>query len=184
MPSRALVIWESTQAELDRLEAARSRGAAAQPVCDACVVLLAANFQAFCRDLHAEAAGAIAASTPHADLVEKAFLHARQLDRGNATPGAIGADFGRLGIDLWTALKAWDWRTPARRRRLKQLNVWRNAVAHHDFQLSASELAVVAGTPRSLAFVRSCRTCCRTLARQFDEVVELSLWSRVAGRPW
>jgi hypothetical protein len=115
MPSRALGIWESTQrAELDRLEAARGRGAVAQPISDACIVVLAAHFQAFCRELHTEAAEAIAASTPHADLVKKAFVLGRQLDRGNATPGAVGADFGRLGIDLWAALKRWDWRTPAR----------------------------------------------------------------------
>jgi hypothetical protein len=185
MGSRALAIWESTQrAELDRLEAARGQGAASQPISDACIVLLAAHFQAFCRDLHSEAAEAIAASTPHVELVEWAFRHGRQLDRGNATPAALSADFRRLGIDLWTALSRWDWRTPARRRRLEQLNVWRNAVAHHDFHLSASALATVAGTRRSLAFVRSCRACCQVLTHQFDAVVEISLWGRLGRRPW
>jgi hypothetical protein len=185
MPSRALVIWESSQqVELDRLEAARGRGAAAQLVCDAYIVLLAARFQAFCRDLHTEAAETIAASTPHVDLVMKAFRHGRHLDRGNATPAAIGADFRRLDIELWPTLTRWDWRTPMRRRRLEQLNAWRNAVAHHDFDLPTSVRATVVGTRRSLAFVRSCRACCSVLARQFDGVVEMRLWHRLGHRPW
>jgi hypothetical protein len=158
MPSRALGIRESTQrAELDRLEAARTRGPARQQISDACIVLLAAHFQAFCRELHTEAAEAIAASTPHMDLVKRAFVLGRQLDRGNATPGALGADFGRLGIDLRPAL---------------------------NFQLSSSALATVAGTRRSLAFVRSCCACCEVLARQFDAVVEMRLWGRLGRRPW
>jgi hypothetical protein len=188
MPSRALVIWESEQQiELDRLETAvggAGRRAPGPHLGDAYIVLLAAHFQAFCRDLHTEAADAIAASTPHASLVKKAFQFGRHLDRGNATPGALGADYGRLGIELWPSLTRWDWRTPVRRRRLEQLNVWRNAVAHHDFHLSASARATVAGTRRSLTFVRSCRVCCQVLARQFDAVVEMSLWGRLGRRPW
>jgi hypothetical protein len=193
MPSRALVIWETTQqVELDQLEAAhaavgragRGRSAATQPISDAYIVLVAAHFQQFCRDLHTEAADAIATSTRHADLVNGALLLGRQLDRGNATPAALGADYERLGIQLWRALTRWDRRTPARRRRLEQLNVWRNAVAHRDFHLSSSALAKVAGTTRSLAFARSCRACCNVLARQFDEVVEMGLWGRLGRPPW
>lgn len=177
MASRALAVWESEQrVELDRVEAARHG--------DACIVLLAAHFQQFCRDLHTEAAEAIAASTPHKKLVERALLLGRQLDRGNATPAALDADYARLGIALWRRLSKWDHRTPARRRRLEQLNVWRNAVAHRDFRLSAAALATVTGTTRSLAFARSCRASCDILARQFDGVVELSLWSRLGRPPW
>lgn len=177
MASRALAVWESEQrVELDRVEAARHG--------DACIVLLAAHFQQFCRDLHTEAAEAIAASTPHKKLVERALLLGRQLDRGNATPAALGADFRRLGVELWRHLSTWDRRTPARRRRLEQLNVWRNAVAHRDFRLSPSARATVAGTTRSLAFARSCRACCDVLAPQFDAVVELRLWGQLGRPPW
>jgi hypothetical protein len=187
--SRALGNWDLEQRrELDRLEAAHGSvgggRSAVQHLSDAYIVLLAAHFQQFCRDLHTEAVKAVAASTPHGDLVERALLLGRQLDRGNATPAAVGADYRRLDIQLWRALSRWDRRTQLRRRRLEQLNVWRNAVAHRDFRLSASALATVAGTTRSLAFAQSCRASCDVLARQFDGVVELSLWSRLGRPPW
>jgi hypothetical protein len=193
MASRALAIWESTQqVELDRLDAAHlavcragpGRRPPAQHVVDAYIVLLAAHFQQFCRDLHTEAVDAVAASTPHVRLIEAALLRGRQLDRGNATPGTLGSDFGRLGIDLWPVLGKRDRRTPVRRRRLEQLNVWRNAVAHRDFRLSSSAQTAVAGTRRSLAFARSCRASCQVLARQFDAVVESELRGLLGRPPW
>jgi hypothetical protein len=193
MPSRALVIWESSQqVELDRLEAAHlavggagpGRRMAMQHLNDAYIVLLAAHFQQFCRELHTEAVLAVAASTQHADLFERALLLGRQLERGNATPGTLGADFKRLDIELWPALASRYRRTRAYQSRLEQLNVWRNAVAHGDFRLSPAARATVAGTARTLAFARSCRTCCQALARQFDTVVAAALAGRLGGSPW
>ncbi len=193
MPSRALVIWESRQQlELDRLDAAHfavggagpGRRTATQHINDAYIVLLAAHFQQFCRDLHTEAVDALAASTPHlTDLVRRALMRGRQIDRGNATPSSLGADYRRLGIEVWPELALFDRRTAARRRRLEQLNVWRNAVAHGDFQLSPGALAAVAGTRRTLAFARACRACCQVLARQLDAVVEDHLSSLLGSPP-
>ncbi len=194
MPSRALVRWESAQqVELDRLDAAHfavggagpGRRTATQHINDAYIVLLAAHFQQFCRDLHTEAAKALAASTPHVtDVVMSALMRGRQLDRGNARPSALTADYQRLGIEIWPELALFDRRTAVRRRRLEQLNVWRNAVAHGDFQLSPGAVAAVAGTRRTLAFVQACRACCEVLARQFDAVVEDHLSSLLGAPPW
>ena len=190
MPSRALVIWESEQqVELDWLEGVRARRApwgARQPLNDAYIVLLASHFQHFCRDLHTEAAEAVASSSAPqvTHLVRKALILGRQLDRGNATPSSLQADFGRLDVDLWPDLAERDSRTAARRRRLEQLNVWRNAVAHRDFRLSAAAQTVVARTRRSLAFARSCRSCCGVLARQMDSVVRARLGIVLGAPPW
>ncbi len=194
MPSRALVTWESAQqVELDRLDAAHfavggagpGRRTATQHINDAYIVLLAAHFQQFCRDLHTEAEEALAASTPHMkDVVMSALMRGRQLDRGNATPSSLGADYLRLGIEMWPELALVDRRTVTRRRRLEQLNVWRNAVAHGDYRLSPAALAAVAGTRRTLAFAQACRACCQVLARQFDAVVEDYLSGLLGAPPW
>jgi hypothetical protein len=194
MASRALRNWESAQqVELDRLEAAHvavggpgpGRRAATQYLNDAYIVMLAAHFQQFCRDLHTESAEAVAASTPHIrELVLNALTQGRRLDRGNAAPSSLAVDFARLDLDLWDELAKRDPRTAARRRRLEQLNVWRNAVAHRDFHLSAGAQVLVSGTNRSLAFARSSRRCCAAVARQMDGVVKSRLTAALNRSPW
>jgi hypothetical protein len=62
------------------------------------VALLAAQFQGYCRSLHSEAATAIAAlmgGRPLVVLVSGLLTEGRKLDAGNATPSALGSDFGR-----------------------------------------------------------------------------------------
>jgi hypothetical protein len=56
-------------------------------------VLLAAAFQGFCRELHTEAAGLFASNLPAGQqkVVTDALTLNRQLDRGNATPAALGS---------------------------------------------------------------------------------------------
>lgn len=191
MPSRALALWDSAQQrELDRLEAAHlavrgSGRSAGDPLSDAYIVLLAAHFQQFCRDLHSEAIDFLAASAPHIQsIVDMALRQGRQLDRGNATPSSLGADFGRLGLDLWAELRGRDGRTAACGARLEQLNLWRNAVAYRDFQFSPRTSATLVGTGRTLAFARSCRSSCRELAPHLDAVVASHLGARLGHRPW
>ena len=58
------------------------------------------------------------------------LLKGRLLDRSNAHPAALAADFSWLHQDLWVELVKQDARNRARRERLDQLNVWRNAIAH------------------------------------------------------
>lgn len=74
-------------------------------------VRLAAEFQGFCRDLHDDAAIRIVFGLPDAFAARVPVLLAvlvkgRKLDRGNAAPGNIGADFGNLGMSLWPAVYA------------------------------------------------------------------------------
>jgi hypothetical protein len=187
-------MWKSTQqTELDRLDAAHlavggvgpGRRTATQQINDAYIVLLAAHFQQFCRDLHMEAARYLANSAPHMrDMVHESLVRGRRLDRGNAAPAALGADFDRLGMKLWSLVEARDRRNGRRRRRLDQLNIWRNAVAHQDFRFGPHEMVTLAGTGRTLAFVHDCRAACDTLARQLDAVVGQHLQAITGRKPW
>jgi hypothetical protein len=192
--SRALAHWESTQqCELNRLDAAHlavggagpGRRMATRQINDAYIVLLAAHFQQFCRDLHSEAAEFLAASAPHMEsTVSRALVVGRMLDRGNAAPASLGSDFGRLGMDLWPVLSGRDRRNARRRRRLEQLNVWRNAVAHQDFRFAPHVVLTLAGSGRTLDFVHDCRAACAALARQLDAAVGDHLRRIVGTAPW
>ena len=58
----------------------------------------------------------------------------RKLDSGNPNPGNLGSDFNRFGLEFWDAVDQLDVRNPDRRGELQELNVMRNAIAHHDSQ--------------------------------------------------
>jgi hypothetical protein len=112
MPSVSWNEWNTTRAaELDEIEAAHAavggsgpgRRYATEQVNHAYAVLLAAQFQGFCRDLHSECAEQFVRAmtlTPVQAMVLVVFLLNRSLDRGNATPGGIGADFNRLNVEF------------------------------------------------------------------------------------
>ena len=111
MPSVALQDWTAVRCAvaLDEIENAhRSVGGtgpgrryATQHLNQAYAVLLAAQFQACCRDLHTECVSflvrRVAIPTFQARLRAE-LLWNRKLDRGNPNPGNIGADFARLGV--------------------------------------------------------------------------------------
>jgi hypothetical protein len=146
MPSQALRKWKTTQrAELDRLDAAvhashASDRAHRQQLVDMYILLLAGQFQGYCRALHDEATGIVVAHVRPVGartLVNELLTGRRQLDRGNAHPAALGADSGPLDMDLWPELARRDGRAQQRRHRLDQLNVWRNAIAHQALPLRA-----------------------------------------------
>ena len=70
-------------------------------------------------------------------------------------------------------------------RRLEQLNVWRNAIAHQDFDFGPHDLEVLEGMRTiDLRQVRAFRSCCDRLAATFDEVLARRLEPIVGGRPW
>jgi hypothetical protein len=108
-----------------------------------------------------------------------ALTQDRKLDRGNPNPGNIGSDFGRLDIRFWSAVQAVNRHNAIRQQRLEELAVWRNAIAHQDFdpaKLGGKRTLV-------LAQVRRWRTACEAPARAFDAVMFAHLTRATGTEP-
>ena len=192
MPSRSLQEWHTTRtAKLDEIEAAhrsiggiaRGRRYATEQINHAYTVLLASQFQGFCRDLHSECVDYIVWAITPVGL--KAGLHSefhlnRSLDRGNANPGAIGSDFNRLSIEFWNDVYADCPGNDRRRGLLENLNTWRNAIAHQDFD--PTQLG--GNTTLHLAQVQRWRRACNRLARSFDDVMRTHILALTGAAPW
>ena len=111
MPSNSLLRWREERSKaLDENEAAhqviggkgKGRRFTTQQLNRAYAVLLVAQSQGYCRDLHTECIVALCSELKgsiRAILAAQLELD-RKLDRGNPRPGNLGADFSRLGIDL------------------------------------------------------------------------------------
>ena len=193
MPSASFGEWRSTRAraldEIARGHAAvsgtrRGRRFNTQQFNRAYAVMLAAQFQGFCRDLHSECVDHLVGSIPSPlslrPLVRDEFTRDRRLDRGNAQTGSLGSDFRRLGIDLWGELEAFDPRTPGLMRLLDDLNHWRNAIAHQDF-----DPRKLGGTTiLRLERVRRSRRACERLAHSLDEVMRRHMVNLTGSSPW
>lgn len=195
MCSAALRIWRRTSADqLDQLFQAhievggtkRGRRYATDQLNAAIVVQVAAQFQRFCRDIHTEAAEALIAAGPQAweTALRISFTADRKLDRTNATPDSIRRDFRLLGLELWLAAEAVDKRSADRRDRLRQLNAWRNAIAHQNFAFSAETRQLLADTALTLKWAKRWRSACNGLAASFDQVVGDHVTLLTGGRPW
>ena len=196
MPSSATQYWRNFQlSALDQLDEAHSALEGSGPgrrfrtaqLNGAYIVLLASQFQMFCRNLHSEAASAMASAIPNLqlrDAVIAAMTQGRALDRGNADPGNIGRDFARLKMAFWVQVDSLDIRNPARRARLGQLNIWRNGFAHQDFDFSTASLNTISGTRPTLPFVRVWRRACDNLVDQFDRAVAGHVATLTGVRPW
>ncbi len=192
MPSRSLITWNTVRIrELDEIEHAhhsvgggiRGRRYATQQINHAYAVLLSSQFQGYCRDLHAECVdylvSPVVPSTIQLILREELFRD-RKLDRGNPNKGNIGADFNRLGVNFWSDVKALDRRNEQRAQRLEELNVWRNAIAHQDF-----DPAKLGGsTALVLAKIRCWRSACESLAPAFDVVMAKHIELTIGTKPW
>lgn len=189
MPSKSLARWNTERAaQLDEVEAAhRSVGGAGpgrrfatQQINNAYAVLVASQFQGFCRDLHTEARAYILAAVTDSTLREglRALMADRKIDRGNPSRGNLGADFNRFGPGFWDAVYAEDSRNRTRAGGLDELVDWRNAVAHQDY-------VPVGGDPRlPLRRVQAWRRACAALARGMDCVVGRRLAVMVGHAPW
>ncbi len=192
MPSRAYRDWMTTRAKaLDEIEAAhasvggtgRGRRYATQQINQAYAVLVASQFQGFCRDLHTESATRLVDEVikPHVvirDVVQTRFTQGRQLDSKNAQPSSLGSDFNRFGIKFWDEVYTHDPENRGRSKSLDKLNDWRNAIAHQDFEVVGRD-----GSVRlKLAQVRRWRSVCRRLARSFDEVMMAYVQSLIETR--
>ena len=159
------------------------RAGATQQINNAYAVLLSSQFQGFCRDLHSECADYLVSSLAPISLqpaIRRAFTQVRKLDHGNPNPGNIGADFGRLDILFWPAVLAHDQRNAARQQLLEELNRWRNAIAHQDF-----DPAKLGGRGSlDLALVRRYRGACQQLALSFDDVMRAHIFRLTGAVPW
>jgi hypothetical protein len=192
MPSTSFREWTTVRSDaLDEMVQAhaavggsrRGRRYATQQINRSYAVLLASQFQGFCRDLHSECVDHLTNSLAPAALqpiIRSEFTRSRHLDRGNAQQKSIGADFGRLGVDFWRRVDAHHAGNPARKAIIAVLNSWRNAIVHQDFdptQLGGTTIL-------RLSTVRQWRRECGQLARSFDEVMRHHLQSLTGASPW
>jgi hypothetical protein len=193
MPSLSYGEWRTTRAraldEIARGHAAvsgtrRGRRFNTQQFNRAYAVMLAAQFQGFCRDFHSECVDHLVRMIPSPlavrPVVRDEFIRDRKLDRGNAQPSSLGADFSRLGIDLWHEMRAYEPRTSTLMRLLEDLNLWRNAIAHQDFDPHKLGGTTILRLDR----VRRWRGACNRLARALDEVMRRYMQSLTGASPW
>ena len=191
MPSQSLEYWLKVRLRaLDEIERAhRSMGGtgpgrrhATQQINLAYAVLLSAQFQGFCRDLHDEGADLLIQLTTPASLWETfkdALVWNRKLDAGNPNPGNIGSDFNRFKVKFWVEVRTVDARNKSRFERLEDLNRWRNAIAHQDF-----DPRVLGPGQLRLETVQEWRSACEGLAISFDRVMRLPLREMTGTPPW
>jgi RiboL-PSP-HEPN len=191
MPSVSLQTWRTArQAALDELEAAhrslggtgRGRRYATHQINQAYVVLLTSQFQGYCRDLHSECADFFVQNVPSGLLrsaLGNLLLQNRRLNSGNPNPGNIGADYNRFRLSFWDEVRNLDLRNQARQARLKELNDWRNAIAHQDF-----DPLILGSTVLRLRNVREWRSACNQLATDFDEVMRSHIQAVNGASPW
>jgi len=194
MTSIALARWQNERfLQLDEVENAHhaiggqgpGRRYETQQLNHAFVLLLAAQFQGFCRDLHGESVDFVANAVggPGGLILKEELTKDRKLDRGNANPASLGADFGRLKVLFWNSVHSLDRRNELRQDRLEQLNIWRNAIAHQDFDPEKLGRASK-DTSLQLAEVRRWREACNQLAIHFDEAVGAKLPTDFGKTPW
>lgn len=191
MSSLAYTMWQNDRCkELDDIDSAHAAMIAAgasrratQQVIQSYALLLSAQFQGFCRDLHTECVHRFVQSIPLTAIrntVREDLIRFRLLDRGNPNPGNLGTDFNRLGLAFWTDVLAAGAQNARRRDLLEEMNTWRNAIAHHNF-----DPARLAGrTTLTLGKVRDWRSACQQLARTFDDVMKNHLQLVTGTVPW
>ncbi len=191
MASIALGNWNGARkTALEEIAAAHGALSGASPgrryatlqINHAYAVLLSSQFQGFCRDLHSEAVDFLVANTQPttvAGALRVVMTQGRKLDHGNPNAGNLGSDFARLGMDFWTEIGRVDRRKTQRSAALKNLNDWRNAIAHQDWS----------GVPNQnpslqLKQVNAWRSACAGLAASFDRAVNQHLAGMVGQSPW
>jgi hypothetical protein len=188
--SRSLKTWQVQQlSRLDELETAHAAVGGTKPgrrytttqINHALVVAIAAQFQAYCRNLHSEAVGVIVAEIADAGLqgvVQGGMTSNRRLDQANANFDNIAADFERVGVDIWGRARKRNRTTSKRIKRLRELMDWRNAIAHQDFNKLGGR------TEARLGEARGWRSTCNGLVQTFDLVVADYLEDLTGTRPW
>ena len=130
----------------------RGRRYATEQINHAYAMILSSQFQGFCRDLHTECVDALVGEAPAVlHRVLRTVSLGSFVGQGESSPGNLGSDFGRLGLEFWNEVRNDFHQNDRRQGMLEELNRWRNAIAHQDFDpavLGATttlHLAVVRG---------------------------------------
>jgi hypothetical protein len=185
MPSRALTIWQTDSwSRLIKIDGQCAAGHAALPAnpelvdenLRAYVLLTAAHFQRFCRDLYTECAQLIASAVPASfqKVVQKQFTTNLSLNQGNATEQTITEDFGRVVVGL--DLRGADPRNSRRLADLASLNSFRNIAAHHK--------PLAPSTFPDLVTIRTWKNSCSALAISLDQILYNELSPILGHEPW
>lgn len=195
MTSVAKGEWDTTaRSRLDELEAIHTRAHGAkrgrrwgtEQLNRSLFVVLVAQFQTYCRDLHDEAVDVYvgAANLHQQAILRKLVTQNRDLDKKNPRPGALGSDFARLGIELVPKLKAVSAAVTGAVDGLEVVVDFRNAVAHGNE--SALAAAVTTGQIKpTLASYRSHRRTLNQLVGTMDHVVSTELANELhVAPPW
>jgi hypothetical protein len=185
MPSRALTIWQTSRwRRLIQLDGQCSAGHAALPANPelvdenfrAYILLTAAHFQGFCRDLYTECTQTIASAAAASlqPIIQKQFTTNLSLNQGNANEQNIAEDFSRLVIGL--DLRAADPHNSRRLNDLKDLNTLRNIAAHHKPLAPASFPTLIT--------IRTWKNSCAALATSLDLILYNELSTILGHQPW
>jgi hypothetical protein len=113
-------------------------------------------------------------------VIKYQFQWGRSLDRGNPQAGAIGLDFNRFGLQFWIEVYSLQVHNKRRRELLDELMLWRNAIAHNDFDPSIFGLDPVL----QLVQVRAWRSALNGLCQAFDTVMYNRLKIILGTSPW
>jgi hypothetical protein len=185
MGSTALAGWFGVRAErLDELVALHQRATGSSPgrrygtseFNRTLVTALVAQFQAFVRDLHNLAMNEFVRTIEppsRRDIIHSTLERGRRLDAQTPRRDHLGADFGRLGIELIPAVKDRDPRASRRLDTLDALIDLRNAISHGN-DTEILRLAARGVVPTFGSFRRQ-RSTLNGLARTLDGVLAAQL---------
>lgn len=197
MPSDALVHWnEVRRRRLEELYTAHhavggtklGRRTATEQLNWSVVLRLAAEFQGYCRDLHDEMRQQIVTSTytmgaAHQEVLDRALVEQRRLDKGNANRSTIREDFMRFGFNLLDETKSGHRHGAGWLDRLEDLNTARNAAAHSN-TVALPQCLAPTGYLR-LAQVKKWDRATQGLSQLMDRICSQHLQRLLGGdAPW
>jgi hypothetical protein len=147
----------------------------------ALIVRLAGEFQGFARDLHTEAidhvyASMITSNSVWAEVIQEQLADGRALDRRNATPSTLGADFVRFGLELLPALRTRDARNAQRQHHLERLT------RHGTQSPTPAQQAFNSSLPRASTSTLPCSNDGVALPTS-SPPAWTSLWQSISRRP-
>lgn len=196
MPSESYNIWTTTRlpliTKLDDAHKAVRRNHVGRPhgvqyLNHAFTIAIASHFQAFCRDLHSECVDHLRGFVESSgvgqatiDVIFFSILLSRKLDSKNATSSSLGSDFGRFGFNFIPALKAQSKLNKQRLSHLDEMNAWRNAIAHQNFNNKKVDVSGYL----TLSKVRTWHNACDKLTLSMDNLMKERLRSLTESDPW